>query len=113
MQTQAMLANFQKKRTLTNEADRRVEWLANIEQRTALGNQMEIEFRNRFRSDAIILREELRVRLKVLPLPKTQPFPGGPMINPDQQIFDKPFLAGLSPLSGGADLIEYCAKQLP
>jgi pimeloyl-ACP methyl ester carboxylesterase len=113
MQTQALLASFQKMRTLTNEADRRADCQARSEQQIALGNQMGTEFRNRFRTEVIILREELRARLKVLPSPKTQPFPGGPMVTPDQQIFDKPFLTGPGPLSGGADLIEYWAKQLP
>jgi hypothetical protein len=50
---------------------------------------------------------------KTLPMPKTQRFPGAPIESPDTQIFDKPFLAGPAPLSGGADLLEYWAKQLP
>jgi hypothetical protein len=99
-------------RSLTNEADKKAEFQAENAREMALSDQKETEFRNRFRSDAIILREEFRSRLKTLP-PQTERFAGAPKKSPDTQIFDKPFLTGPSPLSGGADLLEYWAKQLP
>jgi hypothetical protein len=111
--TQLSLDNFGKMRTLTNDFERHAELQAEIAQSTALNNQMETEFRNRFRSDAIILRDEFRTRLNPLPLPRFQVFTDAPSMPADTQIFDKPFLAGPDPLAGGADLLEYWAKQLP
>jgi hypothetical protein len=102
---------FGRRRTMT-EADKTADWHAENARTIALMDEMQGEFRNKFRSDAMILRDEFSARLKSLPMPEGR-YPNGMTVRPDMQIFDKPFLAGPDPLSGGADLLEYWAKQLP
>jgi hypothetical protein len=110
---QLSFQEFQSMRQAPNDEDKRALRQRYMSEKMALSNQMEMEFRNRFRSDAIILREELSIRLDPLPLPTFQPFgPDGPKIPGDPQIFDKSSLTGPAPLASGADLLEYWAKQL-
>lgn len=104
--------SYVKKKQLTTKEEKDAEWEAYIRQSSALGDALDLEFKNRFRSDAIILREEFLARLKTLPVPQPRPF-FPPIGAVDTEIFEKPFLAGNHPLSRGADLIEYWAKQLP
>jgi len=103
--------NFELRRSLASETDRSTNWHNENRRSMALTDEMEGEFRDKYRSDVIILRDEFRVRLKLLPMPEGR-YPNGLPFRPDLQIFDKPFLTGPDPLSGGADLLEYWAKQL-
>lgn len=78
-----------------------------------LRDKLEMDFRNKYRSDGLVLREELRKRLKTLPMPTAGTNTDVVRRQFYSQIFDKPFLSGPSPLSGAADLLEYWAKLLP
>jgi hypothetical protein len=102
---------FGRRRSMT-EADKTADWHAENARTIALMDEMQGEFRNKFRADVIILRDEFSERLKPLPMPEGR-YPNGMPVRPDMQIFDKPYLAGPDPLSSGADLLEYWAKQLP
>jgi hypothetical protein len=100
------------RRMSMSEADKIANWHAENARTIALMDEMQGEVRNKFRSDAIILRDEFSERLKPLPMPEGR-YPNGIPARPHMQIFDKPNLAGPDPLSSGADLLEYWAKQLP
>lgn len=100
--------------SISDPDQKKTEWNAENEREMALSDQMEKEFRNKCRSDGLILRDELRKRLGSLPMPMPPAqLVAGRIIHYDTQIFDKPFLTGPAPLSGGADLLEYWAKMLP
>jgi hypothetical protein len=105
--------SFARLRKLPTDEAKSAEFHAENEREMKLGDEKEAAFRTRYRSDAIILREELERRLNALPMPENRRFPGAPPLPPDQTIFDMPMLVGVAPLSGGADLLEYWAKQLP
>jgi hypothetical protein len=71
------------------------------------------EFKNKFRADAVILREALKLKLGVLPdPPTTHPF-GLAAVMAGRDAFEGALLTGPAPVSAGADLLEYWAKQLP
>jgi hypothetical protein len=80
----------------------------------ARSNAYAKEFMQKYRSDAVIIREEIQSRLGGV-LPKFPATSAVGKITEDNgtQIFEGPLLAGTHPISAGADLLEYWAKQIP
>jgi hypothetical protein len=72
------------------------------------------EFMQKYRSEAVILREEIQDRLGgTLPKFPTTSIEGTITNNLGNQIFEGPLLSGPHPVAAGADLLEYWAGQLP
>jgi hypothetical protein len=92
--------------------DRAASWAARNGEQAAMHANMETEFRNSFRPEAMVLRDELLRRLGAYPPAPADGLAAAAMFS-GKGVLDTGMLAGSSPISAAADLLEMMARGLP
>jgi len=96
-----------------SKEESRQRFFATAKKLLELDNKERNDFMNNYRTDALILRDELKKRLGELPYPSTTSGMGTGWYGEGDQIFEGPLLTGAYPITVGANLLEYWAAQLP
>ena len=98
---------------ISDQAERTKQWSICSDDMIRRRNEFRSEYMTNYRSEAVLIREELTRRLDNLPMPPTtHPF-GEAQISMAREAFEGGNLAGMNPLGAAADLIEYWAARLP
>lgn len=92
--------------------DRAASWAAMNGEHAAMRTNMETEFRISLRPEALVLRDELLKRLGAYPPAPSDGLALGDLIS-GRGVLDTGMLAGVSPISAAADLLEAMARDLP